>query len=162
FILEINYVANKANRLLRVVDGNAPIPALVAKLRAFCADPTFAQRFQNNPNNPGPNPNNAFACSDGPNIPPSFETVQGSDLYIGNAVAGLYSSITGLPALPFNAVNNAAAFHSNEVSSVANSNNNALQTSLTRTFSRGMSLQVNYTWAHAIDDASDAFLPQQN
>ena len=25
-----------------------------------------------------------------------------------------------------------------------------------------MSFQVNYTWAHAIDDASDAFLPQQN
>lgn len=162
FTLEINYVGNTAHRLLRVVDGNAPIPALVAQLRTFCADPTFAQRFQANPNNPGPNPNNAYGCSDGPNIPASFETVQGSNLYVGNQFAGLYSATTDLPALPFVAVQNAAAFHSNEVSSVASSNNNGLQTTLSRQFSHGMSFQVNYTWAHAIDDASDAFLPQQN
>lgn len=39
FVLEVNYVGNKANRLLRVIDGNPPIPALVAKLRAFCSVP---------------------------------------------------------------------------------------------------------------------------
>ena len=134
FIFEINYVANKANRLLRVIDGNPPIPAQVAALRKYCSVP------------------NAFNCVDSPTASPSVETVQGSNLYVG-AEEGL---------LPFDAVNNAAAFHSNEVSSIANSNDNALQTTLTRTFNHGMSLQVNYTWAHAIDDASDAFLPQQN
>jgi len=33
---------------------------------------------------------------------------------------------------------------------------------LTRQFSKGTSFQVNYTWAHAMDDASDAFEPQQD
>jgi hypothetical protein len=134
FTLEINYVGNTAHRLLRVVDGNAPIPALVAQLRTFCSVP------------------NPYNCVDSPTASPEVETVQGSNLYIG-AELGL---------LPFDAVNNAAAYHSNEVSSVASSNNNGLQTTLSRQFSHGMSFQVNYTWAHAIDDASDAFLPQEN
>jgi Carboxypeptidase regulatory-like domain len=136
FVIEVNYVGNKANRLLRVIDGNPPIPALVAKLRAFCSVP------------------NAFGCIDSPTAPnggPNGETVQGVNLYVG-AEEGL---------LPFDAVNNSAAFHANVVSSVAESNYNALQTSVTRQFSHGMSFQANYTWAHAIDDASDAFLPQQ-
>jgi len=120
--------------LLRVIDGNAPNPVLVAQLRAFCSVP------------------NPFNCVDSPTASPSVETVQGSNLYVG-AENGV---------LPFDAVNNAAAFHSNEVASIAQSNYNALQTSLTRQFARGMSFQVNYTWAHAIDDASDAFLPQQD
>jgi hypothetical protein len=158
--LEINYVGNKANRLLRVVDGNPPIPSLVAQLRTFCADPTFAQRFQANPSDPGPNPANAYGCSDGPNIPPFFETVAGGNLYVGAQAAGLYSGITGLPALPSDAVNNAAAYHSNEVSSVANSNYNGLQATLNHPLSHGVSFQINYTWSHAIDDASDAFHPQ--
>jgi hypothetical protein len=137
FVAEVNYVGTKANRLLRVIDGNAPQPALVAQLRAFC-QPT--------------NPLNTIGCFDSPTATPQQESVQGEALYIGQQF--------GL--LPFNAVNNSAAFHSNEVASIAQSNYNALQTSLTRQFSKGMSFQVNYTWAHAIDDASDAFQPQQN
>jgi hypothetical protein len=135
-VAEVNYVGSKANRLLRVIDGNAPQPALVAELRAFC-QPT--------------NPLNTIGCFDSPTATPQQESVQGEALYIGQQF--------GL--LPFNAVNNSAAFHSNEVASIAQSNYNALQTSLTRQFSHGMSFQVNYTWAHAIDDASDAFEPQQ-
>jgi hypothetical protein len=133
YVLEVEYVGNKANRLLRVVDGNAPIPALVAQLRAFCSVP------------------NPFNCVDSPTASPQVETVQGSNLYVG-AEEGL---------LPFDAVNNAAAFHSNLVSSIAQSNYNSLQTTLNKQFSHGMSFQVNYTYAHAIDDASDAFLPQE-
>jgi len=137
FVAEVNYVGTKANRLLRVIDGNAPQPALVAQLRAFC-QPT--------------NPLNTIGCFDSPTATPQQESVQGEALYIGQQF--------GL--LPFNAVNNSAAFHSNQVASIAQSNYNALQTSLTRQFSKGMSFQINYTWAHAIDDASDAFQPQQN
>jgi Carboxypeptidase regulatory-like domain/TonB-dependent Receptor Plug Domain len=135
FVLDVNYVGNKANRLLRVVDGNAPIPALVAQLRTFCQ-----------------NPANSFGCFDSPTATPQQETVQGQNLYFGEQ----------LGALPFNAVNNSGAFHANTVSSIANSNYNSLQTTLTRQFSHGLSFQVNYTWAHAIDDASDAFRPQEN
>jgi hypothetical protein len=141
FVLEVNYVGSKANRLLRVIDGNPPIPALVAQLRAFCRVP---------------NPNQ---CVDSPTANPSAETVQGAFLYLG---ADVINPATGLPFLPFDAVNNSAAFHSNEVASIAQSNYNSLQTTLNKQFSHGMSFQVNYTWAHAIDDASDAFLPQQN
>lgn len=140
FVLEVNYVGNKANRLLRVVDGNPPIPALVAKLRAFCSVP------------------NPYQCVDSPTADPSVETVQGAFLYLG---ADVTNPATNMPFLPFDAVNNSAAFHSNEVASIAQSNYNALQTTLNKQFSHGMSFQVNYTWAHAIDDASDAFLPQE-
>ena len=38
-IVEMNHVGNKANRLPRVEDGNAPNPFLVSQLRAFCANP---------------------------------------------------------------------------------------------------------------------------
>jgi hypothetical protein len=153
FTLEINYVANAAHRLNRVIDGNPPIPASVAVLRSYCADPNY------NPVNPGPNPANPYGCIDNPIASPNWETVQGANLYYGADLEAF-----GYPAnaLPFDAVNNNAAYHSNLVSSVASSNSNALQTSLTRQFTRGMSLQVNYTWAHAIDDATDAFLPQQD
>jgi len=148
---ELNYVGNKANRLYRILDGNAPNNGQIASLRAFCADPTYAQRLQANPNNPGPNPNNAFGCIDNPIARVQDETVQSSNLYIG-AELGL---------LPFDAVQNAAAFHANESNSVANSNNHSLQATLNRQFSHGMSFGANYTWAHAIDDASDGFRPQQ-
>ena len=130
FTLEVNYVGNKGNRLLRVIDGNPPIPALVAELRAFCQKP------------------NAFHCIDGP----TATTVQGANLYVG-AEEGI---------LPFDAVNNNAAFHSNLVASIANSNYNGLQTTLTHQFAHNISFQANYTWAHAIDDASDALFPQVN
>jgi hypothetical protein len=131
FTAEVNYVGNKGNRLLRVVDGNPPIPALVAQLRAFCQNPT-----------------NAFGCVD----TPTDSTVQGFNLYAGQQ----------LGVLPFNAVNNSAAFHANTVASIANSNYNGLQSTLTRQFSKGISFQANYTWSHAIDDGSDPFRPQQN
>src|ERR1700722_10196464 len=131
FTAEVNYVGNKGNRLLRVIDGNPPIPALVAQLRAFCQ-----------------NPSNAFGCID----TPTQSTVQGFNLYAGQQ----------LGVLPFNAVNNSAAFHANTVASIANSNYNGLQTTLTRQFSKGISFQANYTWSHAIDDGSDPFRPQQN
>lgn len=38
-ILEVNYVGSKGTRILRLVDGNPPQPALVAQLEAFCAQP---------------------------------------------------------------------------------------------------------------------------
>lgn len=131
FVAEVNYVGNKGNRILRVIDGNPPIPSLVAQLRTYCQNPT-----------------NAFGCID----TPTATTVQGSNLYVG-AELGL---------LPFDAVNNAAAFHSNVVASIANSQYHGLQTQVSRQFGESVSFQANYTWSHAIDDASDAFLPQQD
>ena len=36
-LMEVNYVGSRGTRLLRLVDGNPPQPALVAQLEAFCA-----------------------------------------------------------------------------------------------------------------------------
>jgi hypothetical protein len=162
--LELNYVGNKANRLYRIIDGNPPNNGLIAQLRAYCADPTYPQRLQvaianNTPITP--NPNNIYGCIDNPIARPQDETVQGTNLYVGNLVAGNFSGITGLAALPSVAVQNSAALHANTSASLANSNSNALQATLSKQFSHGMSFQANYTFAHAIDDASDGFLPQQ-
>jgi hypothetical protein len=35
-LMEVNYIGSKGTRLLRLVDGNPPQPALVAQLEAFC------------------------------------------------------------------------------------------------------------------------------
>ncbi len=152
--LELNYVGNKANRLYRIIDGNPPNNALVAKLRAYCSDPTFDN------NNPQPNPNNPFGCIDNPNALPQYETVQGQNLYIGADLALLTGG--AVPnVLPFDAVQNAAAAHANTSASLANSNSHALQATLSKQLRHGMSFQANYTWAHSIDDASDGFRFQQ-
>ena len=41
-----------------------------------------------------------------------------------------------------------------EIASVANSSYNALETSLRKRFSHGLSFLASYTWAHSIDDVS--------
>ena len=41
-----------------------------------------------------------------------------------------------------------------EIASIANSNYNALETSLRKRFSHGLSFLASYTWSHAIDDVS--------
>ena len=38
-LMEVNYLGSRGTRLLRLVDGNPPQPALVAQLEAFCAQP---------------------------------------------------------------------------------------------------------------------------
>ena len=48
-----------------------------------------------------------------------------------------------------------AFFYVNHLETTANSNYNALQTSLTLRDWHGFSSQVNYTWSHSIDNASD-------
>jgi outer membrane receptor protein involved in Fe transport len=46
-------------------------------------------------------------------------------------------------------------FYVNQLETSANSNYNALQTSLTMRARRGFTAMVNYTWSHSIDNASD-------
>lgn len=61
-MLEINYVGVMGRKILRNLDGNQPIPARVAQLRAICQ-----------------NPNNQFGCVDSP----TASTVEGLNLYDG-------------------------------------------------------------------------------
>jgi hypothetical protein len=46
-------------------------------------------------------------------------------------------------------------FYVNQIETTANSNYNALQTSLTIRGRRGFTAMINYTWSHSIDNASD-------
>lgn len=84
---------------------------------------------------------NAFGCTEA--------TLQRSNLYFG-AESG---------ALPFNAVNNNAFFHTFTTTSGAASIYHALQVNLTERLYHGLTIQGAYTWSHLIDDASDPILP---
>jgi hypothetical protein len=62
--VEANYVGNHGTRILRVVDGNGPQPALVASLVNYCA-----------------NPNNIYGCSNA--------TLEYNTLYYGGDIGAL-------------------------------------------------------------------------
>jgi len=130
--MEVNYVGSKGTRLLRLVDGNPPQPALVAQLEAFCV-PT-------NPLNQGFPP---------PNGQCSQPTLQFNNLWFG-AESGL---------LPFDAVNNNYFLHAEVFNNAASSIYHALQVNLTKRTSNGLTFQAAYTWAHAIDNATDPLTP---
>jgi len=131
-LLEVNYVGSRGTRLLRLVDGNPPQPALVSQLEAFCVT--------SNPANQG------FLTPTGQC---DQTTLQFNSLWFG-AESGL---------LPFDAVNNNAFLHAEVFNNAASSIYHALQANLTKRMSRGLMFQAAYTWGHAIDDASDPLTP---
>ncbi|HYL15542.1 MAG TPA: TonB-dependent receptor [Terriglobales bacterium] len=131
-VVELNYVGSRGTRLLRLVDGNPPQPALVAQLEAFCV-PT-------NPANAGFNT---------PTGQCSQSTLQFNNLWFG--------AETG--SLPFDAVNNNAFLHAEVFNNAASSIYHALQANISRRTSSGLTLQAAYTWAHAIDNSSDPLTP---
>ncbi len=133
-LVEVNYVASKGTRVLRVIDGNPPQPALVAQLEAFCV-----------PNNPA---NQGFRTRTG--------QCDQSTLQFGNLWFGAESGF-----LPFDAVNNNAFFHTDSFAGVAASIYHALQANITKRMAHGLSFQAAYTWGHAIDNSSDPLVPTQ-
>jgi hypothetical protein len=134
-LMEINYVGSRGTRLLRVVDGNPPQPALVRQLEVFCVPTNPANSgFPNDPNN---------QCSQA--------TLQFNNLWFG--------AETG--SLPFDAVNNNAFLHAEVFNNAASSIYHALQANITKQTSRGLTFQAAYTWAHAIDNSSDPLTPAQ-
>jgi Carboxypeptidase regulatory-like domain len=151
--LEINYVGVMGKKLLRNIDGNQPIPAKVAALRAFCTDPTDAF----------PNLANTSGCVDSPTASSQIETVTGLNLYNGAETPGPLSNpskMTIVPLLPFDAVNNNAVLHPVVVADEGNSSYNGLQATITKKFSHGLYIQGAYTWSHVIDDAALPFNAQ--
>jgi len=122
-LMEVNYIGSRGTRLLRLVDGNPPQPALVTQLEAFCA--------QTNPYN----------CDQ--------STLQFNNLWFG----------AELQLLPFDAVNNNAFLHAEIFNNAASSIYHALQVNVTKRTSKGLTFQMAYTWAHAIDNASDPLTP---
>jgi hypothetical protein len=131
-LIEVNYVASKGTRLLRLVDGNPPQPALVAQLEAFCVPSNPANQGFNTPSG---------QCDQ--------TTLQFDNLWFG--------AETGL--LPFDAVNNNAFLHAELYTNRASSIYHALQATVTRRLAHGLAVQAAYTWSHAIDNASDPLVP---
>jgi hypothetical protein len=131
-LMEVNYVGSRGTRLLRVVDGNPPQPALVAQLETFCV-----------PTNPA---NNGFNTPTGQC---TQSTLQFNNLWFGME--------TG--SLPFDAANNNAFLHAEVFNNGAASIYHALQANITKRTSNGLTFQAAYTWAHVIDDASDPLTP---
>jgi hypothetical protein len=82
-------------------------------------------------------PTNAFGCDN--------STLQYNLLYYGAEVG----------ALPFDAVHNAAFFHTFTDETSGHSWYNGLQTQITERAFHGLQAQLSYTWAHAMDDSSD-------
>jgi len=107
-LIDLNYIGSKGSHLLRVVDGNAPNPAIVAQLLAAGTNPAV---------------------------------LVGSNLWFG----GFSPSPVGNNAFYQAALNR----------SIANSNYNGFQATVTKRFSQGFQIQTAYTWSHAIDDGSD-------
>lgn len=134
--LEVNYVGVRGLRLFRYMDGNPPQPGLVKALETYCQSPNI---------------NN---CVDTANE----STLTSVDLYLG---ADISSNGSGIPDLPFNAVNN-NAFENNCCTpgagmnrSIARSFYHGLQVNATQRLSHGVFIHAAYTWSHSLDDASD-------
>jgi len=135
-VVEANYVGNHGTRILRVVDGAPPQPALVSQLEAFCVP--------GNPLNTGFNTlaNTQFGTAAGQC---STATLQNGNLFFG-AENGV---------LPSDPVNNNAFEDAFLDQSSGHSWYDGLQTQVTLRNYHGLQIQGSYTYAHALDDSSD-------
>jgi hypothetical protein len=123
--LEVNYVGVKGTRLFRVVDGNPPQPALLAKLLAFCV------------------PGNAFGCS--------TSTLTFANLWLGAEFGALPFDAVNNNAFESPFSTPGASLNK----SIGNSTYNGLQVNLQRRISKGFQIQGAYTFSHSIDDVND-------
>ena len=127
-VFEANYVGNHGTRILRVVDGAPPQPALVSQLQAFCV-----------PGNPS---NTGFLTPSGQC---DVSTLQFGNLYFGQENG----------VLPFDAVNNNAFQDAFFDETSGHSWYNGLQIQVTERNFHGLQIQGSYTYSHALDDSSD-------
>jgi Carboxypeptidase regulatory-like domain len=134
--VEANYVGNHGTRILRVVDGAPPQPALVSQLEAFCV--------AGNPQNTGFNTraNTQFGTAAGQCSP--------ATLQFGNLFFGAENGV-----LPADAVNNNAFEDAFFDESSGHSWYDGLQTQVTLRNFHGLQIQGSYTYSHALDDSSD-------
>src|ERR1700721_2831350 len=86
----------------------------------------------------------------------STPSAQFANLYFG---AESTNPATGLPVLPFDAVNNNAFFDAFTDQTSGHSWYNGLQLQVSEKNFHGLQIQGSYTWAHALDDSSDPLLP---
>lgn len=133
FVINANYVGNHSYHVLTELNGNQPDPGLVSQLVTYCnASP--ASCGVTNPSRPGES------------------ALQFSNLWLGYEFG----------ILPYDAVFNNAFYFTFNQAAVAMSNYNAFQLQLTKRASHNLDFTMSYTWAHALDNASDTLVPGAN
>ncbi len=134
FVVNLNYVGNHSYHVLTEINGNQPDRGLVAGLVATCnADPASC----------GVDPNSGQ---------PGESALQFVSLWLGQEFG----------ILPSDAVFNNAIFIDFHQAGIAMSNYNSFQAQLTKRASHNLDFTMAYTWAHALDDASDTLVPGSN
>ena len=140
-VLQIGYVGTQGRHLQRIVDLNQPSNAAVTAYDLSCADLT--------------NPMNPFSVPIGDctstTVPRNFNNSGVTPVLPGqNNTAAVMSALD--PQTPF---------YLQQLQTTARSNYNSFIVSLTQRNWHGLTQQINYTWSHALDDASDGqdFVP---
>ncbi len=129
-VFEANYVGSHATHVIRSLDAVPPDPVLVQQAIADCVA------------------NGGCAPGD-------------PDGVISNGA--LYTGIPGIapPAIRNTAIQSQGFFPPTSITRTnADSNYHALQTKISKQFSRGLQLSGAYTWSHAIDDSNDPLIPE--
>ncbi len=126
-----DYVGVKGNHLHRVVDGNAPIPALVPRSCAICA-----------------------------RVESSLRNSERAECVLGSLGGTAVRSRGGRSSFPVCGYQQQCVFHAIVEKSIASSIYHGLQTTFKR-FSHGLLLSGRfYTYSHSIDDSRDTIRPE--
>jgi len=133
-VLQVGYVGTQGRKLQRIVDQNQPS---LAAINAFDA-----------------------TCAGGLGIPLTVEVTNCGGTTLPRNFNNLGNGFVTLPGQNNNAaVLSALApqtpFYLQQLQTSARSNYNALQVTLTQRNWHGITQQINYTWSHTLDDASD-------
>jgi hypothetical protein len=129
--IDLSYVGSKGTHIYREMDGNPPVPALVAQLLTICNGTTTFT--------------NAFG---------EATTCVATQVTKANLVSGYDNGFLPFNAVPYNALDQ--PFY---IRSVGDSNYNSMQLKLTHRLSHGLQVQGSYTWAHSLDDSGDPLVP---
>jgi len=135
-VLQVGYVGTQGRNLQRIVDLNQPSNAAITAFDITCADVT----------NPAAPTTVAIGnCPVGTSVPRNFN----------NSGAGLTLPGQFNNAAIMSALDPQTPFYIQQLQTTARSSYNSLIVSLTQRNWHGITQQINYTWSHSIDDASD-------
>ena len=136
-VLQVGYVDTQGRKLQRIIDLNQPSQAAITAFDVTCTGGLNISLTLSACGTTVPRNFNNFG--------PGFVTLPGQD---NNAA--IMSDLA--PQTPF---------YLEQLQTTAQSSYHALQASITQRNWHGLTQQINYTWSHAIDDASDGtdFVP---
>jgi outer membrane receptor protein involved in Fe transport len=136
-VLQVGYVGTGGRKLQRIVDLNQPSQAAITASDVTCVGGLG--------NPPAQIPLSAAPCNGATTVQRNFNNSGSTFLLPGqNNNAAVMSALA-----PF------TPFYLQQLQTSASSTYHSLQVSLTQRNWHGITQQINYTWSHSIDDASD-------